>query len=201
LGEDGPTHQPVEQLTALRCIPNLVVLRPADATETAEAWRVAIEHKTGPVALVLTRQKLPLIDRAKCTAAAHVAHGAYVLSNTLDGTVARTIILATGSEVPIALAAQQMLAADGIATRVVSAPSLELFAQETQKYRDAVLPKGVPRVAIEAAHPMSWYRWVGDHGVVIGIETFGASAPAPRLYVEYGITATRVVDTVRALLG
>ena len=201
LGEDGPTHQPVEHLTSLRCIPNLVVLRPADATETAEAWRVAIEHKTGPVALVLTRQKLPLIDRTTHTAAAHVAHGAYVLSNTLDGTAARAIIVASGSEVPIALSAQQALAADGIATRVVSAPSLELFAQESPKYRNAVLPKGVPRVAIEAAHPMSWYRWVGDHGVVIGIETFGASAPAPRLYAEYGITAPRVTEAVKALLA
>ncbi len=201
LGEDGPTHQPVEQLAALRCIPNLVVLRPADATETAEAWRVAIEHKAGPVALVLTRQKLPLIDRTTTTAAAHVAHGAYVLSNTLDGTAARAIILASGSEVPIAMAAQQALAADGIATRVVSAPSLELFAQESPKYRGAVLPKGVPRVAIEAAHPMSWYRWVGDHGVVIGIETFGSSAPAPRLYAEYGITAPKVVEAVKSLLA
>jgi transketolase len=201
LGEDGPTHQPVEQITALRCIPNLVVLRPADATETAEAWRVAVEHKTGPVALILTRQKLPLIDRTTHTAAAHVAHGAYVLSNTLDGTAARAIILASGSEVPIALAAQQTLAADGIATRVVSAPSLELFAKESPKYRNAVLPAGVPRVAIEAAHPMSWYRWVGEHGTVIGIDTFGASAPAPKLYAEYGITAPRVVEAVKALLA
>jgi len=201
LGEDGPTHQPVEQLTSLRCIPNLTVLRPADSTETAEAWRVALEHKTGPVALILTRQKLPLIDRTTHTAAVHVAHGAYVLSNTLDGTAARAIILASGSEVPIALSAQQTLAADGIATRVVSAPSLELFAQESPKYRNAVLPPGVPRVAIEAAHPMSWYRWVGDHGVVIGIETFGASAPAPTLYAEYGITAPRVVEAVKSLLA
>ena len=131
LGEDGPTHQPVEQLTALRCIPNLVVLRPADANETAEAWRMAVEHKTGPVALILSRQKLPFIDRATHTAAAHVAHGAYVLGNTLDGTAAQAIILATGSEVAIALAAQQTLAADGIATRVVSAPSLEIFAQQS----------------------------------------------------------------------
>ena len=201
LGEDGPTHQPVEQLSALRCIPNLVVLRPADANETAEAWRMAVEHKTGPVALVLSRQKLPFIDRATHTAAAHVAHGAYVLGNTLDGTAAQAIILATGSEVSIALSAQKTLAADGIATRVVSAPSLEIFAQQSQKYRDAVLPAGVPRVAIEAAHPMSWYRWVGERGTIIGIETFGSSAPAPRLYAEYGITATHVVDAVKSLLG
>jgi transketolase len=201
LGEDGPTHQPVEQLSALRCIPNLVVLRPADATETVEAWRMAVEHKSGPVALILSRQKLPLIDRATHTAAAHVAHGAYVLSNTLDGTAAQAIILAAGSEVSIALSAQQALATDGIATRVVSAPSLEIFAQQSQKYRDAVLPAGVPRVAIEAAHPMSWYRWVGDRGTIIGIETFGASAPAPRLYAEYGMTAAHVSEAVKALLA
>ena len=201
LGEDGPTHQPVEQLTALRCIPNLVVLRPADASETVEAWRIAIEHTTGPVALVLTRQKLPLIDRTTHTAAAHVARGAYVLGNTLDGTAARAIIIATGSEVAIALAAQQALAADGIATRVVSAPSLELFAKEPQKYRDAVLPRNLPRVAIEAAHPMSWYRWVGDRGIILGIETFGASAPAPKLYAEFGMTAGHVTEAVKSLIG
>ncbi len=201
LGEDGPTHQPVEQLTSLRCIPGLTVLRPADASETVEAWRVAVEHKSGPVALVLSRQKLPFIDRSARTAAVHVERGAYVLGNTLDGTAAQAIILASGSEVAIALAAQQTLAEDGIATRVVSAPSLELFAQQPLKYRDAVLPAGVPRVAVEAAHPMSWYRWVGDHGVVIGIETFGASAPAPKLYAEYGITAVRVADAVKSLVG
>ncbi len=201
LGEDGPTHQPVEQLTSLRCIPGLTVLRPADASETVEAWRVAVEHKDGPVALALSRQKLPFIDRSARTAAVHVERGAYVLGNTLDGTAAKAIILASGSEVAIALAAQQTLAEDGIATRVVSAPSLELFAQQPLKYRDAVLPAGVPRVAVEAAHPMSWYRWVGEHGVVIGIETFGASAPAPKLYAEYGITAVRVADAVKSLVG
>jgi transketolase len=200
LGEDGPTHQPVEHLTALRCIPGLLVLRPADAAETAEAWRVALEHKSGPVALVLSRQKLPFIDRAARTAAVHVARGAYVLGNTLDGTVPKAIILATGSEVSIALAAQQMLADDGIATRVVSAPSLELFAEQDPKWRDAVLPAGIPRVAIEAGHPMSWYRWVGDRGTVIGIETFGASAPAPKLFAEFGITATRIIEAVKSLL-
>jgi transketolase len=201
LGEDGPTHQPVEHITSLRCIPNVLVLRPADAAETAEAWRVALEHKSGPVALVLTRQKVPFIDRTSRSAAVHAARGAYVLGNTLDGTVPKAIVMATGSEVSIALAAQQQLADQGIAVRVVSAMSLELFAQQEQKWRDAVLPPGIPRVAIEAGHPMSWYRWVGDAGTVIGIETFGASAPAPKLYDEYGITATRVVEAVRALVG
>jgi transketolase len=201
LGEDGPTHQPVEHCTALRCIPNLLVLRPADSSETAEAWRVAVEHTTGPVALILSRQKLPFIDRTARSAAAHVSRGAYVLGNTLDGTVPKAIILATGSEVAIALAAQQQLADDGIATRVVSAPSLELFAEQTPKWRDAVLPAGIPRVAIEAGHPMSWYRWVGDRGIVIGIDTFGASAPAPKLYAEYGITADKVRTAVKGLIG
>ena len=200
LGEDGPTHQPVEQITALRCIPNLLVLRPADSGETAEAWRVALEHTSGPVALILTRQKVPLIDRAARSAAVHVARGAYVLGNSLDGTVPKAIILATGSEVAIALAAQQLLADEGIATRVVSAPSLERFAGQQKKWRDAVLPPGIPRVAIEAGHPMSWYRWVGDRGVVIGIETFGASAPAPKLYAEYGITAGRICEAVKELI-
>ncbi|MHB8838555.1 MAG: transketolase-like TK C-terminal-containing protein, partial [Gemmatimonadaceae bacterium] len=201
LGEDGPTHQPVEHLTSLRCIPGLLVLRPADASEVVEAWRVALEHKDGPVALILSRQKLPFIDRANRTAAVHASRGAYVLGNTLDGTMPRAIVLATGSEVAIALAAQQMLADDGIATRVVSAPSLELFARQEQNWRDAVLPPGIPRVAIEAGHPMSWYRWVGDHGTVIGIETFGASAPAPKLYAEYGITANAVVGAVKQLIS
>ena len=201
LGEDGPTHQPIEHISALRVIPNMLVLRPADASEVAEAWRVALEHKTGPVALILSRQKLPFIDRASRSAATHVSRGAYVLGNTLDGTIPKALLLATGSEVAIALAAQQMLADERIATRVVSAPSLELFAQQEKKWRDAVLPPGIPRVAIEAGHPMSWYRWVGDHGTVIGIETFGASAPAPKLYAEYGITAGRICEAVKALIS
>ncbi len=201
LGEDGPTHQPVEHLSALRCIPNLLVVRPADAAEVAEAWRVALERTDGPVALILSRQKLPFIDRSHRTAAAHAARGAYVLGNTLDGAVPKAIVIASGSEVAIALAAQQALAEDGVAVRVVSAPSLELFAQQEQKWRDAVLPPGIPRVAIEAGHPMSWYRWVGDRGTVIGIETFGASAPAPKLYAEYGLTAPAVVAAVKKLIG
>jgi transketolase len=201
LGEDGPTHQPVEHITSLRCIPNLLVVRPADASEVAESWRVALEHKDGPVALILSRQKLPFIDRTNRTAAVHAARGAYVLGNTLDGTVPKAIVMATGSEVSIALAAQQMLADDGISVRVVSAPSLELFAQQEPKWREAVLPTGIPRVAIEAGHPMSWYRWVGERGKVIGIETFGASAPAPKLYAEYGITANAVVTAVKSLVN
>ena len=199
LGEDGPTHQPIEQLSALRCIPNLLVIRPADATETAEAWRVALKHRTGPVALVLTRQKLPLIDRGKFGPAAAVAKGAYVLADAAEG-VPQAVILATGSEVDIALQTRATLAAEGLHVRVVSMPSHELFAHQSAEYHDSVLPPGIPRIAIEAAHPMSWYRWVGSHGAILGIQTFGASAPASKLFEAYGITPTHLTDTVRATL-
>ncbi len=198
LGEDGPTHQPVEHLSALRCIPNLVVLRPADAAETAEAWRAALKHRTGPVALVLTRQKLPLIDRSTHGAAGGVAQGAYVLKDAPAGTAPAAVIISTGSEVEIALKAQAALASEGVHTRVVSMPSMEFFAAQSSEYRESVLPPGIRRVAIEAAHPMSWHRWVGDTGTIVGIETFGASAPYQKLYAEYGITAEAVVRAVKA---
>ena len=200
LGEDGPTHQPVEQLSALRCIPNLVVIRPADANETAEAWRCAIKRRTGPTAIILTRQKLPLIDRTVCAPATGVAQGAYVLIDAPDR-APQVVLLASGSEVQIALEARTALAADGIAARVVSVPSHELFAHQTAQYHDQVLPKGVRRVAIEAAHPMSWYRWIGEQGAVLGIETFGSSAPQEELYREYGLTRERLVETAKALLA
>ncbi len=199
LGEDGPTHQPVEHLTALRCIPNLLVLRPADAAETTEAWRAAIKNRTGPTALVLTRQKLALLDRARFAPATGVARGAYTLSDS--GVQPRVVLLASGSEVQVALDAQATLATEGIATRVVSVPSHELFAGQNAAYHDEVLPPGVPRVAVEAAHPMSWYQLVGGRGAVVGIDRFGASAPSQKLYEEYGITPARVVATARALLS
>ena len=200
LGEDGPTHQPVEQLSALRCIPNLLVIRPGDANETAEAWKVAIKHRTGPIALVLTRQKLPLIDRSKSGAADGVARGAYVLVDSASGPP-RAVIMASGSEVEIALKARELLAAERVGVRVVSMPCHELFAQQTAEYRDSVLPKNVRRVAIEAAHPMSWYRWVGTDGVIIGIDHFGASAPYQKLYEEFGLTASRLAESVRTLIA
>ncbi len=201
LGEDGPTHQPVEHLTALRCIPNLTVLRPADANETAEAWRFALQHTTGPVALVLTRQKLPLFDRSSGNgAASEVARGGYLLASCGCNNP-QVVLLACGSEVGIAMRAQQTLLDSGVKARVVSMPSHELFLQQPVEYRNSVLPPGVPRVAVEAAHPMSWHRIVGDNGTVIGIDTFGASAPFERLYQEYGITAERVVEAARAHLG
>src|SRR5512141_1863774 len=166
LGEDGPTHQPIEQLSALRAIPFITVIRPADASETAEAWRAALKHK-GPVALVLTRQKLGFIDRAKYAAASGVAKGAYVLADSPGG-APQVVLMSSGSEVELILGAQQKLEAAGIRARTVSMPSQELFAAQTQAYRDSVLPAGIKRVAIEAAHPMSWYQWVGCDGQIIG---------------------------------
>lgn len=198
LGEDGPTHQPVEHLTALRCIPNLVVLRPGDADEVSEAWRTALHHKAGPVAIVLTRQKLSYFGEQERVHAG-VQRGAYVLVDGV-GVAPDVVLLATGSEVEIALAARAQLAVQGVSARVVSCPSLELFAQQSQDYRDIVLPPGVRRVAIEAAHPMSWYRWVGEKGAVVGIETFGASAPYQTLYKEYGITAEHLVEVAKKVI-
>ncbi|MBA3343943.1 MAG: transketolase [Gemmatimonadales bacterium] len=201
LGEDGPTHQPIEMLTLLRAIPHLTVLRPADANETAEAWRVAIGHRHGPVALALSRQDLPIFDRSRLGAASGVARGAYILSEAKGGSP-EVILLASGSEVEIVLAAQDKLAAREVAARVVSVPSLELFGREPESYRDEVLPPGIRRrVAVEAAHPMPWYRWVGDQGEVIGLTRFGASAPYERIYRELGFTPDAVVARVERLLG
>jgi transketolase len=200
LGEDGPTHQPIEQLSALRAIPKMTLIRPADASETAEAWRAALKHKEGPVALVLTRQKLPFIDRSKYAAASGLARGAYVLADSPGG-APQVVLMSTGSEVSLILDAQKKLETDGIRARAVSMPSQELFARQDQAYRDTVLPKGLKRIAIEAAHPMSWYRWVGDDGVIIGLERFGASAPAPVIYAHLGITADRVVQSAKQLVG
>ena len=197
LGEDGPTHQPIEHLTSLRCIPNLLVLRPADANEVAEAWRIALMHRDRPSAIILTRQKLSCVDRTTHAPAIDATKGAYVLKDAPAGSTPAAVILASGSEVEIALQAQTELAAGGIATRVVSMCSMELFAAQDAAYQASVLPAGIRRVAIEAAHPNSWYRWVGDTGTIIGIATFGASAPAPTLYREYGITANAVVRAVR----
>jgi transketolase len=199
LGEDGPTHQPIEQLSALRAIPHFTLIRPADASETAEAWRAALKHK-GPVALVLTRQKLPFIDRTKYAAAGGLARGAYVLADAPGG-APQVVLMSSGSEVSLILDAQTKLAGEGIRARAVSMPSHEIFARQDQAYRDSVLPRGVKRIAIEAAHPMSWYRWVGDDGVIIGLERFGASAPAPTIYEHLGITAARVVETAKQLAG
>jgi transketolase len=199
LGEDGPTHQPVEQLSALRAIPGITLIRPADATETAEAWKVAVQHQHGPVCLVLTRQKLGYIDRTKYASAAGVAKGGYVLADA-EGGKPDVVLLSSGSEVALVIAAAETLAASGIKARVVSLASHELFAEQTAAYRESVLPKGVPRVSIEAAHPMSWYRWVGTDGVVLGVDRFGASAPYETVYKELGITVEKVVEAAKGLV-
>jgi transketolase len=199
LGEDGPTHQPIEQLAALRAIPNMTVIRPADATETVEAWRTAITHTTGPVALVLTRQKLGYIDRSVYASAEGVARGAYVLADA-EGAAPKVVLMSSGSEVALCIKARERLAAEGVAARVVSVPSLELFWKQDAAYRAEVLPAGVPRVAIEAAHPMPWYRLVGDSGAVLGLDRFGASAPYQRIYEELGLTVDTLVETARSLV-
>src|SRR5881296_1589196 len=200
LGEDGPTHQPIEQLAGLRAIPNLVVLRPADATETVEAWRAAIGHQSGPVALVLTRQKVGVIDRTRYAPPNGLRLGAYVLADAPAGKPA-VVLMASGSEVELVLGAHEQLAAAGIAARAVSMPCMEFFASQPREYRDAVLPPAVrARLAVEAASPQPWYRWVGDRGAVLGLERFGASAPYQRIYQELGLTVENVVRRARELL-
>ena len=201
LGEDGPTHQPVEQLAALRAIPGLTVIRPADANETAVAWRVAIKHRQGPVVLALTRQNVPVIDRTRYAPADGLARGAYVLAEAASGQPA-LILIAAGSEVPLALGAYEQLAQQGIAARVVSMPSWELFDQQPQAYRDAVLPPAVTaRLAIEAGVPQGWHRYVGLAGQVIGLERFGASAPFKVLFEHFGFTVENVVARALAILA
>jgi transketolase len=200
LGEDGPTHQPIEQLSALRAIPEITLIRPADASETAEAWRVALKHVDGPVALVLTRQKLSFIDRSVYGAASGTAKGAYVLADAAGGTP-QVVLMSSGSEVGLILEAQKKLEAAGVRARAVSMPSHELFARQDQSYRDSILIPGVPRVAMEAAHPMSWYRWVGDRGMILGIDRFGASAPYETIYKELGLTVDKIVEAAQKLVG
>jgi transketolase len=196
LGEDGPTHQPIEQLAALRAIPNMTVIRPSDPTEVVEAWRAAILHTHGPVALALTRQKVAVVDRSKYAPAAGLHQGGYILA---DSGTPELVLMASGSEVELILGAYETLKADGRRLRAVSMPCLEFFDRQPQSYRDSVLPPGVPRIAVEAAAPQSWYRWVGDKGVVIGLERFGASAPYQRVYQELGLTVDRIVDAARNL--
>ncbi len=195
VGEDGPTHQPVEHLPSLRAMPGLVLLRPADANETAAAWRVALEHHDGPVALILSRQKLPILEGVDPEG---VARGAYVLA---DAESPRVLLLATGSEVEVALAARELLAEEGIAARVVSMPSWELFEVQPRAYRDSVLPPQITaRVAVEAATSLGWDRYIGPQGAVIGMTRFGASAPYQVLAHEFGFTAENVAAQAKACL-
>ena len=199
VGEDGPTHQPVEHVAALRAIPGLTVIRPADATETAAAWKVAIKTTSGPVALILSRQSLPVLDRTYYPSATALAKGAYILSDTKGKPDA--ILIGSGSEVSICLEAQRTLAKQGVSVRLVSMPSWELFERTSQKYKDAVLPPTVSaRVAVEAGISMGWERYVGSQGAVIGIDRFGASAPGSTVMDKYGMKAATIVAKITELL-
>jgi transketolase len=200
LGEDGPTHQPIEQLAALRAVPGLCDIRPGDAAETAVAWQVALEREDGPTFLALSRQSVPLLDRGALAAADGLRRGGYVLAEA-GGGAPSAILIASGSEMALALEARETLEAGGVPTRVVSLPSWRLFAEQSVAYRHRVLPPAVTvRVSVEAASTFGWERWVGAEGRAIGLERFGASAPAEALYEKLGITADAVVGAVRALL-
>jgi transketolase len=196
VGEDGPTHQPIEHVMALRTIPNLIVLRPADSNETAIAWKMALQYR-GPSVLALTRQKLPNLDMDKYPVA-DAMRGAYVLSDASD---AQVVLVATGSEVALAMEAQEALAAQGVAARVVSMPCWEAFRAQSDDYRASVLPSDLPKLAIEAGVTLGWHEWVGCDGDVIGIDRFGASAPGPVLMEEYGFTVENVVERALALVN
>jgi transketolase len=199
LGEDGPTHQPIEQLMSLRMIPRLIVIRPADANETAEAWRVAMQPRERPIALVLTRQAVPTFDRSKYASAEGLRRGAYILADSKGEP--EVILMGTGSEVQFCLAAYQSLSSEGIRARVVSMPSWELFKQQTQEYQDSVLPPQVrARVAVEAGTGLGWSEYVGSEGRVIARYDFGASAPIKDLLTHFGFTPEHVIEAARSLV-
>jgi transketolase len=200
LGEDGPTHQPVETLASLRAIPNFAVFRPCDPVETAECWELALRRDDGPSGLVLTRQGLPTL-RTQHNDANLSARGAYVLAEAPGGTGARrATLLATGSEVSIAIEAKKLLEADGIPAAVVSMPSWDLFEAQDEAYRNQVLG-AAPRVAVEAAVRLGWDRYLGPRGAFVGMSTFGASAPAPKLFEHFGITPAKVAAAAKGLLA
>jgi transketolase len=197
VGEDGPTHQPVEHVASLRAIPGLTVIRPADANEVAEAWKVALKHRKGPVALIHGRQKLPILDRTVYAPAEGLHHGAYVLS---DADELELILLASGSEVHLAVEAGEILTNEGIGTRVVSMPSWELFEEQPEEYRNEVLPPEIAaRLAIEAGVAQGWHKYVGRRGEVMGVERFGASAPGSEVLSKFGFTADNVAERARLL--
>jgi transketolase len=204
LGEDGPTHQPVEHLASLRAIPGLNVIRPCDANEVAEAWRVTMEQRHGPIALVLTRQDVPILDRTKYASAEGLRRGGYVLADSNDGGGGdpELILIATGSEVALAVAAHEKLDAEGVRSRVVSLPSWYLFDQQDEAYRDSVLPPAVKaRISIEEASTLGWSHYVGPEGEMIGMHTFGSSAPLKDVLGKFGFTPEKVVECARAVLG
>lgn len=201
LGEDGPTHQSIEQLASLRAIPNMTTIRPADANETAQAWLAALRWREGPTALVLTRQSVPTFDRNEFAPAENLHKGAYVMGDLGDGEP-RVILIGTGSEVQLAVEAGRLLASDGIPARVVSMPSWELFEKQPESYQHEVLPEGIrARVAVEAAATLGWERWVGDHGAVVGLHWFGESAPYKEIYQDRGLTAAKVAETAKQVLN
>lgn len=200
LGEDGPTHQPIEHLAALRAIPNLTLIRPADSNETAMAWMEALEHKGGPVALALTRQSVPTLDREKLSPAVGLRRGAYVLTETGE-TAPQLLLMASGSEVELILSAAEKLGEEGIAVRVVSFPSWELFSGQDLEYKKSVLPESIrARIAVEAGSTFGWDRWTGSEGRTMGIDRFGASAPYKEIYQHYGLTADAIVQTAKEML-
>jgi transketolase len=200
LGEDGPTHQSVEQVASLRVIPQLMVIRPGDANETAVAWRVAIETRDRPVALILTRQNVPTLNRSHYASADGLRRGAYILADAPQGSP-HVILIASGSEVGLIVAAREVLQEQHIAVRLVSMPCWELFEAQSQDYRDSVFPPSVrARLAVEAGVTQGWHRYVGDQGDVIGVDRFGASAPGPVVMREYGFTVEHVCARARAVL-
>jgi transketolase len=200
VGEDGPTHQPVEHLAALRVIPNLSVVRPGDANETVAAWAAALEHRTGPTAMALSRQNLPVLHGTAQLAPTGVSRGGYILRTT-SGTP-DVVLMATGSELQLAVAAAERLATDGVNAQVVSMPCQEWFVQQPADYRESVLPHDVEaRVAIEAGVPQPWRPFVGDRGVVVGIDHFGASADQATLFEQFGFTAEAVVDAAHRAMS
>jgi transketolase len=202
MGEDGPTHQPVEQLLGLRSVPGLTVIRPGDANETTAAWRIAIASGNRPTALVLTRQKLPVLDLALYPAIpSGVPRGGYVLADTPDSSAPDVILIATGSEVHLGLSARERLASEGVKVRVVSLPCWNLFKIQPESYRDQVLPEGVPSLAIEAGETLGWSTYVGPPAAVMGVDRYGASAPGEVVMREYGFTEETVCRQARALLG
>jgi transketolase len=201
MGEDGPTHQPVEQLLGLRSIPGMVVIRPADANETVAAWRIAIDRRKGPVALVLTRQELPELDLARYPGITlGVPLGGYVLVDTPAGARPDVILVGTGSEVHLALEASVRLATEGVRARVVSMPSTNLFSIQSDLYRDKVLTPGVPLLVVEAGTSLGWKSYIGPQTAVIGVDAFGASAPGPDVMKHYGFTVENVCKQTHNLL-
>ncbi|NQT03093.1 MAG: transketolase, partial [Planctomycetes bacterium] len=195
VGEDGPTHQPVEHLASLRAIPNLLVFRPADANETVQAWKYVLENRDGPAALLLTRQGLTVLDQDKYGSAANLSMGVYILAGTDKPDV---LLLASGSEVGLAVEAAEKLAAEGVTAQVVSMPCWELFERQSKEYKDSVIPPQIKaRVGIEAGVELGWSKWLGEKGVFVGMSSFGASAPANICFEKFGVTVDNVVTAAK----